>query len=179
MAETATVPIVSGVDHFSIPCADTAKSLSFYQTVFGATIFEDSAGRYVFGDTEEDKRLGRSIHIFLMIGKTRVELLGEDPQGKQPFGTHHAFGIAPDQLQVVIDHLNAHEIPFWGPATHRGTTTASIYVKDPDNNQLEFVVFDYPEDLRNELPLSQHMDKPNPFFDWDPTNLRAFPKDAA
>jgi hypothetical protein len=77
-----------------------------------------------------------------------------------------------------MHHLTAHDIPFWGPATHLGTTTASVYLKDPDNNQLEFVVFDFPEERRTQLPLSQHMERPNPHFAWDTTNLRAIPKDA-
>jgi len=178
MSGVGAVPVVSGVDHFSLPCADPVKSLDFYRAVFGATVFEDVGGRYWFGDSEEDRALGRSVHIFMQIGATRVELLGEDPGGVQPFGTHHAFGIAADQLVPVMEHLEGLGVPFWGPATHKGTRTASVYVKDPDNNQLEFVCFDYPDALRAELPLSQQMNKPNPFFDWDVETGRAVPKDA-
>lgn len=170
------VPAIKGIDHFSIPVSDADRSLSFYETVFGARVYEDSNGPYVFGRSESDRALGRAVHIFVTIGSVRMELLGEDPGGAQPFGTHHAFAVDAPQIIELQEHLRAHAVPFWGPATHKGTNTASIYVKDPDNNQLEFVCWEYPDHAQ--LPLSQHMERPNPHFEWDADGLRAIPLSA-
>ncbi len=40
---------IRGLDHFSIPVSDTRRSLTFYEAIFGATVFEDEIGRYEFG----------------------------------------------------------------------------------------------------------------------------------
>src|SRR6266852_1022253 len=87
---------IQGLCHFSIPVKDVQGSLTFYEEIFGAKVYEDEIGRYMFGFSEADKKLGRSEHIFVEIAGQRVELAGEDPGGEAPLGTHHAFAIGPN-----------------------------------------------------------------------------------
>src|SRR5262245_52572150 len=82
---------IRGICHFSIPVKDMDRHLSFYEQILGAREYEDEIGEYRFGFSEQDKALGRSAHEFIENAGPRVELLGLDPQGKAPVGTHHAF----------------------------------------------------------------------------------------
>lgn len=165
---------IRGVDHFSIPCRDAEKSLTFYETILGATVYEDDLGPYRFGFSAEDKALGREPHIFLEIGGQRVELLGRDPDRTAPFGTHHAFAIGPNDVQAVVAHLEAHGVPYNGPATHRGTHAVSVYFQDPDGNELELTCWDnYPR--MDEIPLWQRTERRDTRLDWDPVARRGRP----
>ncbi len=169
---------IRGLDHFSIPVKDTRRSLTFYEAIFGATVYRDEIGSYEFGFSDEDKRLGRSEHIFVEIAGQRVELLGQDPGGKTPLGTHHAFAIGPNDVDVIQAHLRQHGVPFYGPATHAGTAAVSIYFSDPDGHALEFVCWDgYPR--LSEVPLLQHIERIDTSFDWDPETRQARPKATA
>ena len=169
---------IRGLDHFSIPVSDTRRSLTFYEAIFGATVFRDEIGSYEFGFSPEDKRLGRSEHIFVEIAGQRVELLGQDPGGQSPLGTHHAFAIGPNDVDVIQEHLRAHGVPFNGPATHRGTAAVSIYFNDPDGHELEFVCWDgYPR--LSEVRLLQQIERVNTRFDWDPVARHARSKAGA
>ncbi|BDE07393.1 hypothetical protein WPS_26690 [Vulcanimicrobium alpinum] len=161
------------IDHFSLPCKDPELSQTFYETIFSAHVFTDANGPHVFGAGPEDRKLGRSIHIFMeMDNGQRFELLGHELNGKPPEGTHHAFKVGPNDLPAVRRHLEAHGVPYWGPGTHRGTDAVSIYFHDPDGNVLEFVCWGGYPDLAA-VPLSQHMEKPNWDYVWDPVARRA------
>ena len=155
---------IRGLCHFSIPVRDVTTSMSFYETILGAKLYSDEIGEYRFGFSEQDKALGRQEHIFVEIAGQRVELLGQDPGGKTPFGTHHAFDIGPNDVYVVSAHLEEHGIPFTGPVTHRGSGSANIYFTDPDGNALEFACAGYPQ--HTELPLMQKV-PPAPGYTWD------------
>ncbi len=169
---------IRGVCHFSIPVKDTQHALTFYEEILGAKVYEDEIGRYAFGFSEEDKKLGRSEHIFVEIAGARVELLGQDPGGKSPLGTHHAFAIGPNDISTIEGHLEEHNIPFNGPVTHRGTAAVSIYFQDPDGNALEFCCWDgYPR--ISEVPLMQAVPRRDTGYEWDPQARRAQPRAGA
>jgi catechol 2,3-dioxygenase-like lactoylglutathione lyase family enzyme len=158
---------IGPLDHFSIPCKEPERSQSFYETVFSARVYEDENGPYVFGTAPEDRALERSVHIFMIMDNgQRFELLGHDLGGVAPAGTHHAFKIGPNDLPAVRAHLERCGIPYWGPATHRGTAAVSIYFNDPDGNVLEFCCWGGYPDLAS-VPLSQHMAKPSLAYVWD------------
>lgn len=164
------------IDHFSIPCKDPEFSVSFYNTVFNARIFEGRHGPYVFGNSPEDKALGRSVHIFLQTqAGQRIELLGHDTGGEAPAGTHHAFQVAAEDFDALGSRLTELGVPYLGPATHRGTDAVSIYFNDPDGNVLEFVVFaGYPN--IEKVPLSQHMERRSLKYTWDSASCRGTPE---
>lgn len=163
---------IRGVCHFIIPCSDVGRSLTFYEEVLGARVYEDEIGEYRFGFSEQDKALGRQEHLFVEIAGARVELLGLDPQGKSPVGTHHAFAIGPNDVHVIEGHLEEHGIPYNGPVTHRGTAAVSIYFSDPDGNALEFCCWDsYPR--LDQVPLLQAIQRRDTSFDWDPVARKA------
>ncbi len=169
---------IQGLCHFSIPVKDVQGSLTFYEEIFGAKVYEDEIGRYMFGFSEADKKLGRSEHIFVEIAGQRVELAGEDPGGEAPLGTHHAFAIGPNDIDAMGRHLAEHGVPYNGPVTHRGTAAVSLYLQDPDGNALEFCCWDgYPR--LSEVPLMQQTQRRDLSFDWDPEARRAQPKIAA
>src|SRR5438093_866381 len=50
---------IRGICHYSIPCSNTERSLTFYEEIFGATVYEDEIGPYRFAFSAADKRLGR------------------------------------------------------------------------------------------------------------------------
>lgn len=166
---------IRGVCHFSIPCKDIERALTFYEEILGAKVYEDEIGEYRFGFSEEDRALGRQKHIFVDIAGARVELLGLDPEGKAPVGTHHAFAIGPNDVHVVEGHLEEHGIPYNGPVTHRGTSAVSIYFDDPDGNALELCCWDgYPR--MDEIPLMQRVTRRDTRFEWDSEKRRAHAK---
>jgi catechol 2,3-dioxygenase-like lactoylglutathione lyase family enzyme len=154
------------------------RSLSFYEEVLGARVYEDEIGEYRFGFSEQDKALGRSQHVFIEIAGARVELLGLDPQGKSPVGTHHAFAIGPNDVHIIEGHLEEHGIPYNGPVTHRGTAAVSIYFSDPDGNALEFCCWDGYQKM-DQVPLMQNAPRRDTSFDWDSAARRATPKASA
>ena len=168
---------IQGLCHFSIPVKDTQQAFTFYEEILGARVYEDEIGRYAFGFSDEDKKLGRSEHVFVEIAGQRVELLGQDPGGKTPLGTHHAFAIGPNDIHAIEGHLEEHGIPYNGPVTHRGTAAVSIYFQDPDGNALEFCCWDgY---LRiSEVPLMQHVPRRDTSYEWDTEARRARPSTA-
>jgi catechol 2,3-dioxygenase-like lactoylglutathione lyase family enzyme len=166
---------IRGVCHFSIPVKDMERSLSFYEEVLGARVYEDEIGEYRFGFSDEDKARGRSPHVFIEIAGARVELLGLDPEGKPPIGTHHAFAIGPNDVHVIEGHLEEHGIPYNGPVTHGGTAAVSIYFSDPDGNALEFCCWDGYQKL-DQIPLMQQAPRRDTSIDWDPATRRAVPK---
>jgi len=166
---------IRGICHYSIPCTDTERSLTFYEELFGAKIYEDEIGPYKFGFSEQDKALGRQEHIFVEIAGQRVELLGLDPGGKSPLGTHHAYRIGPNDVVPIQEHLRAHGIPFRGPETHRGTAAVSIYFQDPDGNALEFCCWDgYPK--LSDVPMMYNQARPDITFEWDPEARKGRPR---
>ncbi len=166
---------IRGICHYSIPCSDTERSLSFYEEIFGAKVYEDEIGRYMFGFSEEDKKLGRQEHIFVEIAGQRVELLGLDPGGKSPLGTHHAYRIGPNDVEPMQEHLRSHGIPFRGPETHKGTAAVSLYIQDPDGNRLEFCCWDgYPR--ITEVPTGYNRARPDISYEWDPVARRGRPR---
>ena len=165
---------IRGICHFSIPVKDVDRSLTFYEEILGARVYEDEIGAYRFGFSDEDKALGRGQHLFVEIAGARVELLALDPGGKSPVGTHHAFAIGPNDIHVIEGHLEEHGIPYNGPVTHRGTAAVSIYFSDPDGNALEFCCWDgYPR--LSEIPLMQSVTRRDTRYDWDAVGRRAEP----
>jgi len=169
---------IRGICHFSIPVKDTREALTFYEEILGARVYEDEIGRYEFGFSEKDRELGRQEHIFVEIAGARVELLGLDPGGQSPLGTHHAFAIGPNDVHVIEGHLEEHGIPYNGPVTHRGTSAVSIYFQDQDGNALEFCCWDgYPR--MEEIPLMQAVPRRDTTYHWDPQARRGRPKAAA
>ena len=164
---------IRGVDHFSVPCKDPELSQSFYETVLNAKVYEDENGPYVFGVSEEDKRLGRSVHIFVELDSgLRIELLEAKTDGTAPLGTHHAFSIGPNDVEPICEMLEGLGVPYVGPATHRGTFAVSVYFHDLDGNLLEFVCWNgYPK--LSDVPLMQKLSKEFPDFTWDPKTRRA------
>ncbi len=162
---------IRGICHYSIPCSNVEKSLTFYEEIFGARLYADEIGEYKFGFSESDIALGRMQHIFVDIVGQRVELVAGQTGGKAPLGTHHAYGMGPNDIEVVQKHLADHGIPFRGPVTHKGTVAVSIYFKDPDGNALEFCCWDgYPK--IDEVPTMYNQTRRDDSYEWDPVSRR-------
>ena len=94
-------------------------------------------------------------------GRTHHELLlievGEGAQGL-PQGRHiglYHFGIkvgdTDDELRAAVTHLQEHDVRFVGASDH--TVTHSLYILDPDGNEIEVYV-DVPDvDWRSDPTL--------------------------
>jgi catechol 2,3-dioxygenase-like lactoylglutathione lyase family enzyme len=163
---------IRGICHFSIPCKDIERSLTFYETIVGAKLIEDEHGPYKIAYGEDGQPRTGS-HMFIDVAGARIELLQQDPAGNIPFGTHHAFAIGPNDVHVIEGHLEEHGIPYRGPI-HSGHEAVSIYFLDPDGNKLEFCSWD---GFRGADRYPTHRDAPrqDTAFEWDPEARKAKP----
>jgi lactoylglutathione lyase len=103
---------------------------------------------------------------FFYIGEAK-QLLGlwEVPNGKQVNPRHFAFGTELDQLMNSINWLRERgiePISEFGkepiePIVHTWMPAASVYFKDPDGNELEFIAWlkDNPKDIGHVPYLSE------------------------
>lgn len=100
--------------------------------------------KHTLGFTE----LHRDLHTALFSsGRTHHELLLIEVGGKPEDRTHPTPGLyhigfkvgnSTDELRAAYAELQQNEVPIIGSADH--TVTHSLYILDPDNNELELYV---------------------------------------
>jgi catechol 2,3-dioxygenase len=149
--ETSTTS-VKELGHVVLYVRDARRSAAFYRDVLGFRQVADGGG------------LGAPVAAFSS-GRTHHELLlievGPDaapaPAG-QRLGMYH-FGLkvgdSDDDLRTVLARLRANAVTVVGAADH--TVTHSLYVLDPDGNELEL-----------------YIDVPG--VSWDAASLMSLPK---
>ncbi len=115
--------------HVVLYVHDLEKMTHFYETILGFKTVAKQPGMAAFSS-------GRTHHELLLI---RV---GTKPQPKhvQP-GLYHIglkVGNSDGELKEVIKELEKHDIEIGGASDH--TVTHSLYVHDPEGNELELYV---------------------------------------
>ncbi|HLI25600.1 MAG TPA: VOC family protein [Chloroflexota bacterium] len=123
---------VRGIDHIVLTVADIDRSLAFYHGLLGLPVerlAEFRAGQVGFPSLRVDERF--VIDLF-----PRRD--GAAPAGRNM--DHFCLVVEADALEPLVETLRQHGVPILGePMPRWGAqgTTLSVYVLDPDGNQVE------------------------------------------
>ena len=121
--------------HIVLYVRDLERSRRFYGEVLG---WDEIAGDVPLGVPAAAFTSGRTHHELLLIevGPSTAPI----PKGRR-LGLYH-FGLkvgdSDDDLREVVEHLAAHGVPINGASDH--TVTHSLYISDPDGNEIELYV---------------------------------------
>jgi catechol 2,3-dioxygenase len=147
---------VKELGHIVLYVRNVERSAAFYRDVLG--------WRQIVGpgsSTPSATRAFPAAAFSAPSGRTHHELLlievGEHaaglPQGRH-IGLYHfglKIGETDDDLRAALESLQRHEVKFVGASDH--TVTHSLYILDPDGNEIELYV-DVPDvDWRNDPTL--------------------------
>ncbi|MBT3478691.1 MAG: VOC family protein [Candidatus Marinimicrobia bacterium] len=122
------------------------KSLAFYRDLLGFELVGDFFRPF----TAVALTAGRTHHEILLI---QVGDAPGPPKGHR-IGLYHIgikVGDSLDELRAVRDELIESEIPISGMSDH--TVSQSIYLEDPDGNEVEIYVDDPDVDWKNDPSL--------------------------
>jgi len=122
-----------GVHHLALICSDPERTIRFYQDLLGFPLVELFENRDYEG----------SSHFFFDIGAGNMLAffdfpgLGLEPVPEGLGGVQHvAISVMPETFEVLKQKLTDAGVPYIGPdmGVHE-----SVYFKDPDNIQIEFI----------------------------------------
>src|SRR5687768_5487668 len=125
---------VKELGHIVLYVKNLERSKAFYGDVLGwRELPQPDGGFHAVGFSS-----GRTHHELLLFE------VGEDaapqPQGRH-LGLYH-FGLkvgeTDEELRQVLAELQAHDVDIVGAADH--TVTHSLYIKDPDGNEIELYI---------------------------------------
>jgi catechol-2,3-dioxygenase len=116
--------------HLVFYVSDLTRSADFYKNILGFTEIHRNLHTALFSS-------GRTHHELLLI-----EIGGTPPYKDRPeVGLYHVgfkIGDTDEELKQAIKELTDHGVQIVGSADHH--VTHSIYVLDPDNNELELYI---------------------------------------
>jgi catechol-2,3-dioxygenase len=136
---------VKELGHLVLYVRDLERSRHFYGEVLG---WPEIAGDVSLPFRAAAFSSGRTHHELLLIevGADAAAL----PPGRR-VGLYH-FGLkvgeSDDELRGVVEHLEAHGVRISGASDH--TVTHSLYVEDPDGNEIELYIDVQPEVWRDD-----------------------------
>lgn len=119
---------------------DLERSVEFYRDIVGLQVVGQ-----IFQDRAAMLSGGRTHHELLLIQ------VGDAP-GPLPgrrIGLYHVgwkIGETLDELRAMRDRLRAHKYPIDGMSDH--TVSKSLYLRDPDGNEIELFIDDPSVDWR-------------------------------
>lgn len=118
---------IKELGHVVLYVTNVERSAAFYREVLGFREIHRDGGAAAFSS-------GRTHHELLLIG------IGGQPRKKTKMepGLYHVglkIGDAPQDVVNAYHELQRKGIPIIGTADH--TVTHSIYIEDPDGNELE------------------------------------------
>ena len=119
-----------GVHHIALICSDPERTIQFYQGVLGFPLVELIENRDYKGST----------HFFFDIGAGNLlgffdfPGLGLQP-GVESIGSvqHIAISVTPENFERLKARLQENGVSYMG----EDRTATSVYLKDPDNIQIE------------------------------------------
>eukprot|EP00210_Caulerpa_lentillifera_P007991 g7630.t1 len=123
---TRTLPLQT-LNHFSLVCSDTERSLQFYRDVLGFIEIRrpssfDFDGRWLF-------RGGTGLHLVRGQPVKRTSWIN-------PKSDH--FSFVTDSIELVMKLLKEKEIPFvTQDVMEGGITINQVFFHDPDHNMIE------------------------------------------
>lgn len=129
---------ISGLDHVSLPMQNTQAMVAFYRSL-GSDVAEHPHVVSVYVGNQ-------MINLHRPETWQREEFTLRAPAAKPPCGDLcFVWEGSPESLDALLDAADAKVIE--GPVARHGgrrTDASSVYVRDPDGNLLEFMV--YPEE---------------------------------
>ena len=121
---------IKGLGHVVFYVTDVAKMVAFYEGILGFKLITQKPGMALFSS-------GRTHHEMLLI-----EVGGQaEPKGPIKPGLYHVgfkIGDTDEDLKEAIQTLQENNVPILGASDH--TVTHSLYIADPDGNELELYV---------------------------------------
>jgi catechol 2,3-dioxygenase len=131
---------------------DLERSLAFYRDVVGL----DVVGT-IFNDRAAMLSGGRTHHELLLI---EVGEAPGPPRGRRVGLYHVAFKVGEDldALRAARERIHAHGFELAGQSDH--TVSQSLYLHDPDGNEVELFVDDPAVDWRNDASWMEAPVKP-------------------
>ncbi len=121
---------IKELGHIVLYVSDLERSRHFYRDILGFQEIAAPQGAALFSS-------GRTHHEMLLI-----EIGGAPKQQRhlEPGLYHIGFkiGDTDEELQTAIDTLQQQGVPIVGTADH--TVTHSLYILDPDGNELELYI---------------------------------------
>jgi catechol 2,3-dioxygenase len=144
---------IKELGHLVLYVRNLDRSASFYRDVLG--------WRQIMGGPGDEPLPFRAAAFSAPSGRTHHELLlievGEDAAGLPPgprVGLYH-FGLkvgdTDDELRAALATLQANDVNVVGASDH--TITHSLYITDPDGNEIELYVDVPGADWRNDPSL--------------------------
>lgn len=134
---------IQSLNHSAICVHDLQEAEDFYCDILGARVA--SSTDFV----TEDIVKGRSLHKSIILSDYLVALMlardfmpmPEDGRNRGAHGFRHAFYVPRARFDDLLATLRARAVAFDGPVEHpaAGPFGASVYLKDPSGNFLEFL----------------------------------------
>ena len=126
---------VHELGHLVLYVRDLERSRRFYGDVLG---WQEIRGDVPLGVPAAAFSSGRTHHELLLIevGESAAPIPGGRRVGMYHFGLK--VGDTDDDLREVVRHLVANDVPILGASDH--TVTHSLYIADPDGNEVELYV---------------------------------------
>jgi len=111
-----------GLDHVVLRCHDLAAMLQFYTEVMGCTL----------------ERVNGQLH-HLRAGASLIDLIPASTDTLTPNMDHFCLGVRAPDWEQIDNHLTRYGIKATQPASRYGADGLglSIYLQDPEGNQLE------------------------------------------
>jgi glyoxylase I family protein len=119
---------VLSVHHVSLVVKNTAQALQFYQGILGLALVPERPALGFPG-------------AWLSIGEQQIHLLevaNPDPVNGRPEhgGRDRHLAVLVDDLQIIEDRLQQHQLPF----TRSRSGRAAIFCRDYDGNGVELIL---------------------------------------
>jgi catechol 2,3-dioxygenase-like lactoylglutathione lyase family enzyme len=126
---------VSGFDHVALPMQNTDAMLAFYRALGWDVVENATACSVYFGDN--------MINFHRPATWQRESFTLRAPAAKPPCGDLcFVWEGTPESLKAMLDKAQAKIIE--GPVARQGgrkKAASSVYVRDPDGNLLEFMIY--------------------------------------
>jgi predicted enzyme related to lactoylglutathione lyase len=161
---------IRGLNHFTLPVRDRYAAARFYTAVFNCEIDHESAPDRV------QKGLARSLQVGVTLcDGVQLDLFeqGYGQPAVEQSHPHHAFDVRAEDIPLWVEQLRYWGVPFVGPMTRAGTRGCEIYFNDPDGNHLELHCSDYPDELRQQLPVGPYDKQRVVIHAWPPPERAA------
>jgi catechol-2,3-dioxygenase len=130
---------VKELGHVVLYVRDLERSARFYGDVLGwRRVFDGSAADSPFPAAAFSSPSGRTHHELLLIevGPEATPIPAGRRVGMYHFGLK--VGDSDDELREALATLRAHDVPIRGASDHG--VTHSLYIEDPDGNEIELYV---------------------------------------